>query len=206
MINKCKGFIVALLVPLLSHAFPANSAPLSCESPVSDSDSSTSLLKKYAGRAKIEELGGPGDQIWRGVRLFGDAPKKTVEVRFDDEQKMKRVASIWVHSDAKEWEAPYGLHIGSSLAEVEVLNGKPLTILGFDWDYGGMVVDFHGGKLAHPLPGNCMLSLQFDLPENGDYGKAGPIFGDKVRLASNDPLLAKLHATVSVIGLMYPIE
>jgi hypothetical protein len=41
-----------------------------------------------------------------------------------------------------------GIAPGDAMADVERRNGRPFDLAGFDWDYGGVVSDWHGGRFA----------------------------------------------------------
>jgi hypothetical protein len=71
---------------------------------------------------------------------------------------MSRVEGLTLQHTAKtsHWNVA-GVTIGSSLAEVQKINGKPLLVNGFDSDFAGFVVNWKGGTLARPLPGEGTL-------------------------------------------------
>lgn len=43
--------------------------------------------------------------------------------------------------------AEHGIRIGTSLRDLNRLNGRPFDFSGFGWDYGGSPIDFRGGAL-----------------------------------------------------------
>ncbi|QHV94158.1 hypothetical protein [Spirosoma endbachense] len=61
------------------------------------------------------------------------------------------------------WITASGLRIGTTLKELEKQNGKPFKIWGFEWDYGGMVSTWQGGKLT-PLNKKSFLSISLAAP------------------------------------------
>lgn len=52
-----------------------------------------------------------------------------------------------IQQEDSEWQGPKGLTIGTSLAELEKINGKSFRLAGFGWDYGGTVTNWGGGAL-----------------------------------------------------------
>jgi hypothetical protein len=52
-----------------------------------------------------------------------------------------------IQQEDSEWRGPKGLTIGTSLAELEKMNGKPFRMAGFGWDYGGTVTNWADGAL-----------------------------------------------------------
>jgi hypothetical protein len=64
------------------------------------------------------------------------------------------VAGLTLHDTAKtsHWNVA-GVTIGSSLAEVRKVNGKPFLVDDFDSDAGGFVRNWKGGALGPALAG-----------------------------------------------------
>jgi hypothetical protein len=91
-----------------------------------------------------------------------------------------------------------GIHIGSALAEVEKLNGKPFKLSGFDWDYGGHVRDWQGGALAKLQPGGCIVAVEFVHPEDAPEENLAKVTGDMDVLSDS----ADLRAVEPYVGLL----
>ena len=81
-----------------------------------------------------------------GLALFADDPKKTVELAWSEE-KPKKLLLIRIEGDESVWETQDGVTLGTSLVELEKLNGGPFQFTGLEWDLGGWVSDWKGGKL-----------------------------------------------------------
>lgn len=68
------------------------------------------------------------------------------------------------------WETSFGIKLGTTLKEIEELNGCPFIFYGFGWDNGGFISEFNGGKLSK-LP----IALQINIADtksnanNPDY-------------------------------------
>lgn len=85
------------------------------------------------------------------------------------------------------------LHVGTTLAELNELNGKPFDLFGYDWDYGGTVTDWKGGKLTGIGVVTEYNHLKF-VGENADDS----VLGDHI-MSSDNPALAPLEVTVGEI-------
>lgn len=81
-----------------------------------------------------------------GWVLFPAEPLRRVEVYLDDAGAHPATLIVRDHSS---WVRADGLRIGLDLRALETLNGRPFAFSGFDWDYGGYVSDWKGGRLAH---------------------------------------------------------
>jgi len=166
-------------------------------------DSNHARLLQAFGKSSVafEDIdGAEGTKIKASV-VYPDEPRRRVEIVWHDEKTRSRPASIkvWFKS---QWHTVRGLHIGSELAEVEKINGKPFKMMGFDWDYGGQVADWMGGVLAK-VPGGCEFRLAFNPWADAPEAERDKVSGDKAFL-STDPNMRASKPTVSDIIISYP--
>ena len=63
-----------------------------------------------------------------------------------------------------------------TLAELVALNGAPVSFYGLQWDYGGTVQDWHGGRLANAV-GNPLFH-RVTLAARKDAGDAALPVGE----------------------------
>ncbi len=97
------------------------------------------------------------------------------------------------------WALENGLKIGSTLREVETINGRPFQLYGFGWDMGGLVGDWQGGVLQ-PKGQLSLLSVRFsmDSATANDQKLAEQVMGDRP-FASSSPVMQTLNPTVSQV-------
>lgn len=117
-----------------------------------------------------------------GAKLFAGSDRE-LQLIWKDGDPKKILSDVNVIGSA--WVFESGIRVGSTLLEVEKINGKPFMMSGFDWDYGGYAVDFQGGKLKN-------LGLRFT------YGTRQidlSLVGDK-SISSGDSKLRALNPTV----------
>lgn len=128
-----------------------------------------------------------------GVILFPDDPRNMVEIFWDEMLSKKYPAFIRIQGDSTgtDWKTTEGLTVGMGIAEVEKMNGKPFTLFGFGWDYGGYVTDYANGNFG------TSLGMRFN-PSVEMYSEK--IMGD-INVISNDPELLKASPTVERIEL-----
>ena len=91
----------------------------------------------------------PGDLI------FGDFRIDRADERLIGPQgpvklgnKAFQVLMLLAGQEAVAWTRADGVRIGMSSQELAQLNGGAYGFMGFDWDYGGVVTDWRGGRLA----------------------------------------------------------
>lgn len=156
-----------------------------------------------AGNVRVEEIPGAEGGSFRGVLLFPDDPSRRASVYFQDPQDLLGLAMVSIDEDRSQWKLTSGIGIGTPLSEVRRINGKPFTFSGFDWDYGGTIIDWHGGTLAPANDEAVFARIQLRMPQ-GDVDKVYPQ-GDS-RFSSDDPRWANLGITVGGISVSFPGE
>jgi hypothetical protein len=195
---------IAAVLLVASPAFAQDAAlqegTITCSSPVSPNDSAKSLMLRYGGEAVIQEglYTGVEDITYTGLVLFPHASDWRIEVSFTDET-MDRVAGLTLHDTAKtnHWNVT-GVTIGSSLADVQKINGKPFLISEANTDFDGFVASWKGGILGRPLPGGCTIAVRFGRDDNKFLG----ISGD--RISSDNLKLVKWGPVVEQIRVSFP--
>jgi hypothetical protein len=114
------------------------------------------------------------------------------------------VATIIIDEPHSPFHTEDGIQIGTTLKELEKLNGQPFTLSGFDWDYGGMVLSWGDkGKLREKLQKNGGLSLQLYPPENtlkNNPTDASKVSGDG-SFSSANPAMQKLNPQVTTMSV-----
>lgn len=105
---------------------------------------------------------------------------------------------------ATQWTTASGLRLGSTLREVEKINGKPFTMYGFEWDYGGQSSGWRGGSLqtqtGKPFIG-ATFGFDHDVPEN-QQSFFEAVIGD-TEFLSNNPALQQLNPTVQTLSVFF---
>jgi hypothetical protein len=156
-------------------------------------------MQRYGQEAVIQDdlYTGVEDITYKGLVLLPQATDWRIEVSFTDET-MARVAGLTLTAaKASHWNVA-GVTLGSSLAEVQKINGKPFLINEFGTDFGGFVASWKGGTLGRPLPGGCRIRVRFgkddDLSPSGD------------RISSDNAELVKWGPVVTQIELNFPGE
>lgn len=136
-------------------------------------------LKTLLGQGKVkaaEIYVGEGNSE-PGAKLY-EGTNKELEILFNQEGDEREIVSIRIVG--KAWKTKEGLRIGSTLEEVEKINGKPFEIWGFSWDFGGFATFEKGGTLKDTL------SIRFGV--KGDTHES--IVGDQLVPTTNKKLRA----------------
>lgn len=127
-----------------------------------------------------------------GAILFQDT-RNELELFWAPTTYPPRPSFARISKDSTQWKTLDGVSIGTSIEELEKINGKPFWFYGFEWDYAGLVVSWDGGQLSEYL----IVAL---IP--GNFEALAPEFFGEIKLRSDDPKIKSLELKVGsmVIG------
>lgn len=107
-----------------------------------------------------------------GTVIYPDDAARRIEVVWQDSARTVP-KEVRLTGDSSVWRTPECISLGSTLKEIERLNGVPFPLYGFAWDYGGTIRDCGGGRLkmlgsvnpedARVLGRLVVLSLEPDI-------------------------------------------
>jgi hypothetical protein len=119
-----------------------------------------------------------------------------------DPKTQTRPQRVDLHGDSGRWAVDLGIRLGMRLTELERINGGPFTLTGFDWDYGGGITNWRGGKLAHLTSDTPHVFVEL-LPAGTDTGAVrNAVAGDK-EFSSKNPSMQQLNPHVVGISVTY---
>lgn len=168
---------------------------LACSGPFAKDSSHAKLQQTFGSQfVAIQKVDGAEGETFEASVLYRSEPSKRLEVTWTDDKKRSGLSSASAKKPST-WIGPEGIRIGMTLDEVAKLNGQPFKLNGFEWDYGGYVVDLKG-KLAS-LPGGCGLMLRFSPGMALDGKKHAGLIGEKKLSSSDAKLLAVKPVLVS---------
>jgi len=165
-----------------------------------------------ASEAKLVELFGAGNaardsfEVEPGVAmpatiLFASDPTRHAVVLWRDESRAGP-ESVLIRGERSVWRTDKGITLGTPLATLRRINGKPLTLIGFGSDVGGTVLDNGGGALTElgtPVKGErsgrtLVLRVEPD-PAQRDSPAYQQALGD-VELSSESDAMRALNPRV----------
>lgn len=203
---------------------PATSAPVEAPAPAPVADwlivpgervgqltatsSAAGLIAAYGAENVRDEPYPLGEgESEQGTVVFPDDPTRRVLILWNDLDKKALPLAVRIDGAGSQWKTAEGLAVGTSLRRVEELNGKPFLLYGFEWDYGGQLVDSNGGALKdlpHEDPeggfrGGALL-LTFQPDPAASYTE---VMGDGT-FSSDHPVMQSVDPKVSVIIVSFP--
>jgi hypothetical protein len=145
--------------------------------PITRKSSEAELQRHYGGSAvesaRIEL--GEGETA-PGTILFPGDSLRRMEILWQDSVARRIPARLILRGRRSLWHIHPRISLGTSLQELEQMNGRPFTLAGFGWGYSGVVTDWGGGALEN-LPG---IKLYLD-PGPAQYESApySQVLGDR---------------------------
>ena len=174
-----------------------------------DSIPSGDLVHATDDEAELARRLGAGnvrrDTLWMaegertlGTILFPTDPLRRLEIAWSDTARRARPEFVRLSTDSSVWRVFPGVGIGTSLAELERVNGRAFTLLGFSWDYEGTVSSWQGGRLDS-LFGSAVL-LRLRPPPNAPPEPRRQVLGD-VEYSSTHAAMRQLMPRVYEIRI-----
>lgn len=173
---------------------PAEGHVLSCEDFASLTRAA--LAERFgAENLSVQTLPGAEGDIYEATVLFDNDPVNRIEIVWNESGDGP--SSISVTDAGTQWRGSEGYTIGTSLADVEGMNGRVFQLYGFGWDYGGWASNWNGGAL-HYAP-TCRAQMRFD-PRGAEDVNA---MGDR-EFHSSDSAIRAADPVISSFGLVFP--
>jgi hypothetical protein len=162
-------------------------------------DTGIEQLERRFGKQNVRIGAVPGaeGETSRGAILFPDDPTRRAYLYFEDSQKLAGLQLLRVFDEGSRWRLDNGIGLGTPLSKLVALNGKPIRFLGLDWDYGGAISDWGGGRLD---PGHDPIRRNLTLGARADIGDRPYPMGDS-EFASDDPKYPDLGTDLVVDGI-----
>ncbi len=170
---------------------------VNCTYPVKRSDTAQDVLTRFGDDAARTDIHVGEGFFVPGIVLWGDDPTRKIEVVFAEENGSGPVAYLDFAGDAA-WTVG-GVAIGDSATRVQDINGEPFRFYGFEWDYGGRLIDMGSGALADL--GGCTSKLDLNYSYE-DVNLADDFIGDRA-VSSDASGLPADKLTVWRLGISF---
>jgi len=133
-----------------------------------------------------------------GTVLFPGDSKRAIEILWKDPSKKTAPAFLTVRGLASRWKTAHNISLGTSLKELERINGRPFHLTGFRWDDPGTITSWENGVLATELvAGRGRILLRLDSPPRSDVTEKEDleVAGDR-DFSSHHPVMQKINPRV----------
>lgn len=174
------------------------------------------ILPRLFPKAKIvdDEMELDEGVLFPATFVYKDESSRQLAIVWNGKSAQAHPKEIFICFERRrgpcEWQAANGIHDGTRLRELEVLNAHGFTVAGFGWNYGGNVTSWDGGALSKWDPaGSLVLTLDADRLPNGRYSVT--LTPEQLRVVQGDhpvssdaPALRKLDP--AVFGMLFKFQ
>jgi hypothetical protein len=146
-------------------------------------------LQRVYGQENVrrETLEGAEGATAEGLVVYGDDPERRLELWMGQNAGAGIVAAS-ASGEGSRWHLDNGVRIGMTLDELAALNGAPVSFTGMDWDYGGAITNWHGGRLQPVASTGVTRSVRLG---HGDVSDPHAYAMGDAEFRSDDPAYPK---------------
>lgn len=166
---------------------------LACAGPFSARTTEADLRRLFgAANVTRERVNTVEAEEANATVLFARDPSRRAEVFWIDDARHPGFSGL--RTAGRAWTTQHGLRVGSPIADVQRVHGRPFNLSGFGWDYGG-VPDFEGGRLAQPTAPGCHIGYDLVPAENANSTQAlgeGTYRSDSAAVRSQRPQVGRI--------------
>jgi hypothetical protein len=128
--------------------------------------------------------------------IFPDDSLRRIEIAFGDTVNLRYPKSVTLRGSQSVWHTMSGVTLCTTIDDLQRLNTKPFEFNGFGLDYGGQVINWHGGALAR----DTTLTIRLDALHLFDNKPYRSVMGDK-KVSSSNRLARELRPYVGEIAI-----
>jgi hypothetical protein len=163
-------------------------------------DTTLAELKARFGADNVarQTLDGAEGETFEGLVLFPDDAERRAEIFPRGERVGDGISAIRISGESSRWRLDNGVRLGMTLDELVALNGEPIVYSGLDWDYGGAIQRWNGGRLE---PADGGLVLRGLTLTHGEAADGADPLGD-AEFRSDDPAYPQQGRVVRVGEIM----
>jgi hypothetical protein len=128
--------------------------------------------------------------------LFPDDSTRRIEVAFSDTINLRYPRMVTLRGSQSMWHTIAGVSLGTTVDELQKLNAKPFEFNGFGWDYGGQIVNWHGGVMGR----DTSMAIRLDALHLFDNKPYRSVMGER-KVSSSNRLARELRPYVGEIDV-----
>jgi hypothetical protein len=179
--------------------------------PIWRTSTEQSLRRALGNRVAKENIDAGEGVDEPGLVVYPSEPARRLEITWNDDLP-PHPAMVFIcrgeHNVGCQWRTAQRIGIGTSLRELEKLNGRAFEMVGWGSDIGANLTSFQGGRLDKELA-PLLLTLVPRIDGNGQYlpRLTDPEFSEiqgETFLPSTHPVLQKLNPCVGAMVLVFP--
>ena len=162
---------------------------------ISTSTTRQDLVTRY-GDANVtdQEIDVGEGETESGTVLFADDKKRTITILWNDAEAKASPKFVILREKGSLWRTAHGVSIGTSLRELERINGRPFTLSGLGWDYEGTVMSWNDGALEKEFQHNGRVIVRL-APSAAGQVDLDKLAGDRP-FSSANPIMQRVNPQI----------
>jgi len=135
-----KGVANAPSVPAKWLCIPGKQVGL-----IKNTSTEADIIQAY-GKENVlrKEIGLGEGETAAGTVVFPDTGNELI-IEWAADKVYQKPATIRIENAKSNWTTDQGIRLGTSLEQLQSINGKDFKFAGFEWDYAGVANDWQGG-------------------------------------------------------------
>ena len=118
---------------------------------ITSASTEAAIQKAYGKKNVVRRTIGLGEgETTEGTVVFPDTDNELI-IEWAAGKTYQQPATIRIEKTKGTWTTNQGIRVGTSLDQLQTINGKDFKFAGFEWDYAGIAKDWQGGKISKQL-------------------------------------------------------
>jgi len=161
---------------------------------IKNTSTEADIIQAYGKANVIRKTIGLGEgETMEGTVVFPGTDNEII-IEWAQDKAFQKPAKIRIEKANAAWKTDQGIGVGTTLAQLQAINGKDFKFAGFEWDYAGIANNWQGGKIDPKIT----VFLEANKPE----ALYPDLLGDALFDASNPKAkAADLRVRTLVVGL-----
>lgn len=162
---------------------------------ISPSTTRQELVTRYGNANVIDQDIDVGEgETEPGTVLFPHDKKQTISILWNDAEAKASPKFVILREKGTLWRTAHNISVGTSLAELEHVNGRPFMLSGFGWDYEGTVMSWNNGNLEAEFRHKGRVTVRL-APTATDQSDVHKLAGDRP-FSSANPVMRRVNPRI----------
>jgi hypothetical protein len=165
------------------------------------------LVRTYGAKNVVDQDVDLGEgETEPGTVLFPKDPQCEIEILWKHQNKSTTPSSLTIRGGSSRWKTVHNISLGTSLKDLEKLNGRPFHLTGFGWDYSGTLTSWDNGALAAELDGgHGRVFLRLSGPSDAHItAKEESEVAGEHEFSSQNSVMQKLNPVAYELTWVFP--
>ena len=128
---------------------------------IKNTSTEADIIQAYGKENVLRRTIGLGEgETAEGTVVFPDTDNEII-IEWVKSKAFQKPAKIRMEKANGSWKTGQGIGVGTTLAQLQAINGKDFKFAGFEWDYSGIANNWQGGNIDKQIT----VFLEANKPE-----------------------------------------